>query len=123
MKPTTGRKDCDYLTEKSKIIPIKSINKSVPTKLNSERTGEQVLDIAQLQNLKSVGAVDSNLSSLTELKGISVDTSQPTANRMISFAKQIKNPYLFKVGEIAVKVEYGEGHNLSDALVDILNAG
>ena len=123
MKPTTGRKDCDYLTEKSKIIPIKSINKSVPTKLNSERTGEQVLDISQLQNLKSVGAVDSNLSSLTELKGISVDTSQPTANRMISFAKQIKNPYLFKVGEIAVKVEYGEGNNLSDALVDILNAG
>ena len=123
MKPTTGRKDCDYLTEKSKIIPIKSINKSVPTKLNSERTGEQVLDISQLQNLKSVGAVDSNLSSLTELKGISVDTSQPTANRMISFAKQIKNPYLFKVGEIAVKVEYGEGKNLSDALVDILNAG
>ena len=123
MKPTTGRKDCDYLTEKSKIIPIKSINKSVPTKLNSERTGEQVLDISQLQDLKSVGAVDSNLSSLTELKGISVDTSQPTANRMISFAKQIKNPYLFKVGEIAVKVEYGEGKNLSDALVDILNAG
>ena len=111
------------MTEKSKIIPIKSINKSVPTKLNSERTGEQVLDISQLQNLKSVGAVDSNLSSLTELKGISVDTSQPTANRMISFAKQIKNPYLFKVGEIAVKVEYGEGNNLSDALVDILNAG
>lgn len=123
MKRMIGRKDCDYLTEKSKIIPIKSINKSVPTKLNSERTGEQVLDIAQLQNLKSVGAVDCNLSSLADLKDISVDTSQPTANRMISFAKQIKNPYLFKVGEIAVKVEYGEGKNLSDALVDILNAG
>lgn len=118
-----GRKDGNKLSAKSKIIPIESINKTVPTKINSERTGERVLDIAQLQNLKSVGAVDCNLSSLTDLKVISVDTSQPTANRMISFAEQIKNPYLFKVGEFAVKVEYGEGKNLSDELANILIAG
>lgn len=81
-----------------------------------------MLDIAQLQNLKSVGAVDCNLSSLTDLKDISVDTSQLTANRMISFVKQIKNPYLFKVGEIVVKVEYGAEKYFSDALINILNA-
>lgn len=82
-----------------------------------------MLDIAQLQNLKSLGAVDCSFSSLTDLKDIAVDTDKPMTNRMISFAEQIKNPYLFKVGEFAVKVEYGEGKNLSDALVDILNAG
>lgn len=108
---------------KSKIIPIESINKSVPTKINSERTGEQVLDIAQLQNLKSVDTVDFNFSSLTDLMDIAVDTDKPMTNRMISFAEQIKNPYLFKVGEFVVKVEYGEGRNLSDALAKILNAG
>ena len=123
MKRTIGKKDGDKLAGKSKIIPIESINKSVPTKINSERTGEQVLDIAQLQNLKSLGAVDCNFFSLTDLKDIAVDTDKTTANRMISFAEQIKNPYLFKVGEFAVKVEYGEEKNLSDALVDILNAG
>lgn len=123
MRRMIGRKDGNKLSAKSKIIPIESINKTVPTKINSERTGERVLDIAQLQNLKSVGAVDCNLSSLTDLKVISVDTSQPTANRMISFAEQIKNPYLFKVGEFAVKVEYGEGKNLSDELANILIAG
>lgn len=111
------------MTEKSKIIPIESINKSVPTKINSERTGERVLGLAQLQNLKSVSADDCDFSSLTDLKDIAVDTDKPPANRMISFAEQIKNPYLFKVGEFAVKVEYGEGKNLSDVLAKILNAG
>lgn len=82
-----------------------------------------MLELAQLQNLKSVGAADCNFSSLTDLKDIAVDTDKTTANRMISFAEQIKNPYLFKVGEFAVKVEYGEGRNLSDALAKILNAG
>ncbi|MCH5297690.1 MAG: hypothetical protein J1E85_08470 [Ruminococcus sp.] len=59
-----------------------------------------------------------------DLKDISVDTSQSIENRMIRFAEQIKNPYLFKVGDIAVKVEYGENKKVfSDALVNILNAG
>lgn len=79
--------------------------------------------MAQLQNLKSVDAGDYNFSSLVDLKDVVIDTSQPMANRIISFAEQMNNPYLFKVGEIVVKVEYGEGKNLSEALVDILNAG
>lgn len=111
------------MTEKSKIIPIESINQSVPTKINSERMGERMFDIAQLQSLKSVGAVDCNFSSLTDLKDVVVDTDKPMINRMISFAEQIKNPYLFKIGEFAVKVEYGVERNLSDVLVDILNTG
>ena len=124
MKRTIGRRDCDYLNKKCKILPIDSINKFVLTKLNFERTGERVLDLAQLQNLKLIGASNCKLSFLMDLKDISVDTSQSIENRMIRFAEQIKNPYLFKVGDIAVKVEYGENKKVfSDALVNILNAG
>lgn len=79
--------------------------------------------MAQLQILKSVGAVDCNFSSLTDLKDIAVDTSQPMTNRMISFAEQMNNPYLFKVGEIVVKVEYGEEKSFPDSLVNILSTG
>ena len=123
MKRITGRKGYDKLTEKSKIIPIESINKSVATKINSERTGERVLDLAQLQNLKSLGAVDCNFSSLKDLNEVMIDNKKSTATRMISYAEQIQNPYLFKVGEFEVKVEYGDGVSFSEALVNILNAG
>ena len=32
------------------------------------------------------------------------------------FAEQVKNPYLFRVDDIAVRVEYCGGKSLSDAL-------
>ena len=38
------------------------------------------------------------------------------------FAEQVKNPYLFRVDDIAVRVEYCGGKSLSDALVSVLKA-
>ena len=107
--------------DNSKIIPIKSINESVPTKINPERTGERVLDPARFRDLKMVGT-DSNISSLPDLNDIVIEKNKPIEDRLVSFAKQIKNPYHFKIGEFTVKVEYGERTNLSEALVSILNA-
>ena len=42
---------------------------------------------------------------------------------MLDFAEQVKNPYLFKVGNIAVKVEYCGEKTLSDSLASVLKAG
>jgi hypothetical protein len=39
---------------------------------------------------------------------------------MSTFVKQIKNPYLFKVDDITVKVEFSSGKSLEDSLLSFL---
>ena len=58
-----------------------------------------------------------------DLKKIRVSTGKPSAARALEFAEQMKNPYLFRVGDIAVSVVYCEDRSLSDALVDALRTG
>ena len=61
--------------------------------------------------------------SLVDLRDITIDTEKPVTQRVQDFIEQVKNPYIFKVGDITVKVNYGEGKQLSDALVNLFKAG
>ncbi len=61
-------------------------------------------------------------ASLVDLNNIHIDTGQPAIARLAEFAKQVKNPYLFKVGDIAVNVIYRGEKSLSIALANVLKA-
>lgn len=45
-------------------------------------------------------------SRLVDITAIQIDTDKPKARRMEEFVRQIKNPYLFKVGDVIVKVSF-----------------
>ncbi len=62
-------------------------------------------------------------SSLVDLRDISIDTSSSVSNRIESFLKQVRNPYLFKVDDIIMKVNYGAEKTVSDAFTSILLQG
>ena len=49
---------------------------------------------------------------LGDLRSVSIDRSLPVPERMSSFVEQVKNPYLFKVDDITVKVEFSSGKRL-----------
>ena len=66
--------------------------------------------------------VSSDKSELTDLNNIHIDTGQSTVARVAEFAKQVKNPYLFKVGDIAVNVIYCGDKSLSSVLASVLKA-
>ena len=57
---------------------------------------------------------------LVDLRSVSIDKSLPVPERMSMFVKQIKNPYLFKVDDITVKVEFSSGKSLEDSLLSFL---
>ena len=46
------------------------------------------------------------LDSLVDIRSVKIDSTQPVEKRIISFVEQIKNPYLFKVGNTVVRVAY-----------------
>ena len=42
------------------------------------------------------------LNSLVDIRDVKIDRTQPVEERMKSYVEQIKNPYLFKVGNTVV---------------------
>ena len=48
------------------------------------------------------------LDSLVDIRDVKIDRSHPVEERMKSYVEQIKNPYMFKVGNTIVRVSYKE---------------
>lgn len=62
--------------------------------------------IEKLKALKNSSVTHCNKDDLVDLNSIVIDSSKSKSERMLDFLFQIKNPYLFKVGDVAVKVVY-----------------
>ena len=76
----------------------------------------------ELDRLKNMDIEHCEPDQLVDLRSVSIDKSIPVPERMRSFVKQIKNPYLFKVDDITVKVEFSSGKSLEDSLLSFLLA-
>ena len=75
-----------------------------------------------LNGLKHIDSEQCEQDQLVDLKSVSIDKTLPVPERMSAFVKQIKNPYLFKVDDITVKVEFSSGKSLEDSLLSFLLA-
>lgn len=61
------------------------------------------------------------LDSLVDIRDVKIDRSQPVDERMKSYVEQIKNPYLFKVGNTVVRVSYANTQaTINDNFVNLL---
>ena len=75
-----------------------------------------------LNDLKHIDIEQYEPDQLVDLRSVSIDKSLPVRDRLCSFWEQIKNPYLFKVDDITVKVEFSSGKSLEDSLLTFLLA-
>lgn len=61
------------------------------------------------------------LESLVDIRDVKIDRSKPVEERMKSYVEQIKNPYLFKVGNTIVRVSYANTQaTINDNFVSLL---
>ena len=61
------------------------------------------------------------LDSLVDIRDVEIDKTLPIEERMKSYVEQIKNPYMFKVGETIVRVSYANTQEtLNDNFVNLL---
>ena len=79
-----------------------------------------MLNKSQLARCKEVDVSSCDINSLMDLREINIDTTKPVMQRMASFLEQVQNPYVFKVGDIVMKVDYGNGKQFAEAFTDIL---
>lgn len=60
-------------------------------------------------------------SKLVDLRDVKIDRRLNKENRIKSYIKQIKNPYLFKVGDTAVRIRFTEsGPSFEEKLLGII---
>ena len=61
------------------------------------------------------------LDSLVDIRDVKIDRTQPVEERMKSYVEQIKNPYLFKVGNTVLRVSYANTQaTINDNFVNLL---
>ena len=75
-------------------------------------------DITSMKNV-DIRSVDKD--TLVDLRSVQIDASRPVQERLQSFLQQIRNPYCFRIGDIAVKVNYkSDGPSFHQNFEDIL---
>lgn len=71
-------------------------------------------EIEQLENKLKTSKENIHLCNKPDkIEDISIDTKLPITERIYSFFKQVNNPYIMKVGNITIEMEFSEHSNIS----------
>ena len=62
----------------------------------------------KLKDSKKIEVSKVEKENIDSIDNIDIDKDKPSNIRIIEFLKQSKNPYLFLVEDMKVKIEYGE---------------
>ena len=70
-----------------------------------------------LEEMKAVDIHTVDRDTLVDIRDVHIDPNLPREERMRSFLKQIKNPYVFKYKDIVIKTTFAnKGLKLEDCL-------
>lgn len=61
-----------------------------------------------LETMRKLTPEDVELSSLVDIGSIHIDTALSSKEKLESYLNQIQNPYLFRCGEVIVKLSYAD---------------
>ncbi len=74
-------------------------------------------------SMKNSSLETCDINNLVDITGIEIDDSDLKSNRLCEFIKKIQNPYLFKVGDVAVKVIYkDDGPSFQEKFEELISA-
>ena len=74
-----------------------------------------------LEEMKAVDIRMVDPETLVDIRDVHIDTSLPKEERMRSFLKQIKNPYVFKYKDVVIKTSFvNNGLTIEDCLEDYI---
>ncbi len=85
------------------------------------RSDEAVNDL--MQTFRNADILTCNSDELVDLRNVKMNRKKPLVSRADDFFAQVGNPYLFKVDDVVVKVEFGDGKDFGEILTDIILAG
>ena len=60
----------------------------------------------KIREMKNVDIQTVDKSTLVDIRTVAIDENLPVEERIKQLVEGLRNPYCFKVGEVAVKIEY-----------------
>lgn len=82
-----------------------------------------MLNYFDLKLLRNAAITDFSESDLVDLRDVKIDTNKSVSEKILNYFEQIKNPYLFKVGDVRVKVSFGADRSFTDMLSSAISNG
>lgn len=77
----------------------------------------------EVREWKDTDVRNVDIDTLVDIRDIKIDMELPREKRIEEFVRQIKNPYCFKVGKIAVKVDFSqEGATFEERIKEYLES-
>ncbi len=61
-----------------------------------------------VEKMKAVDIRTVDKDTLVDIRDVKIDRSLPKEDRIRSFVEQVKNPYCFKCGDVAVKMVFAD---------------
>ena len=62
-----------------------------------------------IESMKQISIKECDKEQLVDLLSIAIDVERSKQERMLDYLRQVKNPYYFKVGDVAVRLVFDEG--------------
>ena len=62
-----------------------------------------------IEEMKQLSIKECDKEQLMDLKSIEIDEEKSKEERISDYIRQVKNPYYFKVGDVAVRLSFDEG--------------
>lgn len=93
----------------------------MPTIIQERRVGKMFTK-AELEKCRGADICSCDINKLTDVTKLKVDISEPIIDRARKYFEFVKNPYVFRVGDVGVRINCGNGKNLSDSIIDIVSA-
>jgi CxxC motif-containing protein len=80
-----------------------------------------MLNADELQQLRAMDPSSIDIDSLVDIRSVKINTALPKEERIADFIRQIKNPYLFKCGDLVIQSVFPETEvTLTDRLKQYL---
>lgn len=74
-----------------------------------------------LESMKQMDIRHVDKRELVDLNSVRIDDTAPVEQRISDFVKQIRNPYCFRIGDVAIKVNYQtDGPSFQQNIEDLL---
>lgn len=88
----------------------------------AERCVGRMFTKSQLEECRKADFRTCNMNDLPDVTNLNIDIDEPIINRARKYFKDVKNPYMFRVGDVGVKINCSGDKNLSDSIVNIASA-
>lgn len=109
------------MPEKNNSKNVFGIGNGKNSKNHFVRSDETMNDL--MKTFRNADILTCNSDELVDLRNVKMNRKKPLGNRADDYFAQVGNPYLFRVDDVVVKVEFGDGKDFSEILTNVILAG